>query len=99
MVTKRQLMNQFLKTQNYCVNSIRELRELGEMETKYFGVSHGDVDADGIIDSVDYGGGGMTFKEYLKEMKEQIELSISQGSIDCKDVRFRSNKDMKGGML
>ena len=65
----------YQKTVEACMISTRYLLRLNEMEEEVYGFNHNDRDLDGIIDSVDYGGGGLSFKRYHKMMMEEMEVS------------------------
>jgi hypothetical protein len=71
MITEQEMRKQYNKTANLSVKFHQENTKLMEMMTQYYGEeNYNDHDMDNIIDTLDYGNGKTSFKEFDKIMKE-----------------------------
>lgn len=66
MITKKQ----FDKVQRLMAAALNELQLFHTASVKQYGIDYGEENLDEIIDSIDYGQGGMTFEYFTQLMNE-----------------------------
>ena len=72
------ILEQFNLTSGLMENAIGELRTFNRMAEEVYGFNYQDYNIERIIDSIDSGGGGLTWDEFHRIMTEQ-KKKIEEG--------------------